>query len=45
MIDALPEEWWPVAVAVTTALLDDPPPRLRDRGRRAGPRALEHGRP
>jgi glutamate--cysteine ligase len=23
-IDALPEEWWPVAVAVTTALLDDP---------------------
>jgi glutamate--cysteine ligase len=24
MIDALPEEWWPVAVAVTTAMLDDP---------------------
>jgi glutamate--cysteine ligase len=24
MIDALPEDWWPVAVAVTTALLDDP---------------------
>ncbi len=24
MIDALPEEWWPVAVAVTVALLDDP---------------------
>jgi glutamate--cysteine ligase len=24
MIDALPEEWWPVAVAVTTALVDDP---------------------
>jgi len=24
MIDALPEEWWPVAVGVTTALLDDP---------------------
>jgi glutamate--cysteine ligase len=24
MIDALPEEWWPVAVSVTTALLDDP---------------------
>jgi glutamate--cysteine ligase len=24
MIDALPEEWWPVAVAVATALLDDP---------------------
>ena len=24
MIDALPEEWWPVAVAVTAALLDDP---------------------
>jgi glutamate--cysteine ligase len=24
MIDALPEEWWPVAVAITTALLDDP---------------------
>jgi glutamate--cysteine ligase len=24
MIDALQEEWWPVAVAVTTALLDDP---------------------
>ena len=24
MIDALPDEWWPVAVAVTTALLDDP---------------------
>jgi glutamate--cysteine ligase len=24
MIDALPERWWPVAVAVTTALLDDP---------------------
>jgi glutamate--cysteine ligase len=23
MIDALPDEWWPVAVAVTTALLDD----------------------
>jgi glutamate--cysteine ligase len=23
MIDALPEEWWPVAVAVATALLDD----------------------
>jgi glutamate--cysteine ligase len=24
MIDALPDEWWPVAVAVTAALLDDP---------------------
>jgi glutamate--cysteine ligase len=24
MIDALPEPWWPVAVAVTAALLDDP---------------------
>jgi glutamate--cysteine ligase len=24
MIDALPEEWWPVAVAITTALVDDP---------------------
>jgi glutamate--cysteine ligase len=24
MIDALPEAWWPVAVAVTVALLDDP---------------------
>ena len=24
MIDALPEEWWPVAIAVTVALLDDP---------------------
>jgi glutamate--cysteine ligase len=24
MIDALPEEWWPVAVAVSVALLDDP---------------------
>jgi glutamate--cysteine ligase len=24
MIDSLPDEWWPVAVAVTTALLDDP---------------------
>jgi glutamate--cysteine ligase len=24
MIDSLPEEWWPVAVAVTVALLDDP---------------------
>jgi glutamate--cysteine ligase len=24
MIDALPEQWWPVAVAVTAALLDDP---------------------
>jgi len=24
MIDALPDEWWPVAVAVTTALVDDP---------------------
>jgi glutamate--cysteine ligase len=24
MIDALPDEWWPVAVAVTVALLDDP---------------------
>lgn len=24
MIDGLPAEWWPVAVAVTTALLDDP---------------------
>jgi glutamate--cysteine ligase len=24
MIDALPERWWPVAVAVTVALLDDP---------------------
>jgi glutamate--cysteine ligase len=23
-LDALPDEWWPVAVAVTTALLDDP---------------------
>jgi glutamate--cysteine ligase len=23
-VDALPDEWWPVAVAVTTALLDDP---------------------
>ena len=23
MIDSLPEEWWPVAIAVTTALLDD----------------------
>jgi glutamate--cysteine ligase len=39
-IDALPDEWWPVAVAVTTALLDDPEaadtasrdtPALRDR--------------
>jgi glutamate--cysteine ligase len=24
MIDALPEQWWPVAVAITVALLDDP---------------------
>jgi len=24
MIDALPEEWWPVAVAITTALVEDP---------------------
>ena len=24
MIDAVPEPWWPVAVAVTVALLDDP---------------------
>jgi glutamate--cysteine ligase len=24
MIDSLPDPWWPVAVAVTTALLDDP---------------------
>ena len=24
VIDALPEQWWPVAVAVTVALLDDP---------------------
>ncbi len=24
MIDALPDAWWPVAVAVTVALLDDP---------------------
>jgi glutamate--cysteine ligase len=24
IVDALPDEWWPVAVAVTTALLDDP---------------------
>ena len=24
MIDALPEEWWPVAVAITDALVDDP---------------------
>jgi glutamate--cysteine ligase len=24
MIDALPEAWWPVAVAITTALVDDP---------------------
>jgi glutamate--cysteine ligase len=24
MIDALPDEWWPVAVAVAAALLDDP---------------------
>jgi glutamate--cysteine ligase len=24
MMDALPEEWWPVAVAITVALLDDP---------------------
>jgi glutamate--cysteine ligase len=24
MLDALQEEWWPVAVAVTAALLDDP---------------------
>jgi glutamate--cysteine ligase len=24
MIDALPEQWWPVAVAVAVALLDDP---------------------
>ena len=24
MIDALPDDWWPVAVAVTVALLDDP---------------------
>jgi glutamate--cysteine ligase len=23
-IDALPDEWWPVAVAVTTVLIDDP---------------------
>jgi len=24
VVDALPDAWWPVAVAVTTALLDDP---------------------
>jgi glutamate--cysteine ligase len=24
MIDALPDDWWPVAVAVTAMLLDDP---------------------
>jgi glutamate--cysteine ligase len=48
MIDALPEEWWPVAVTVTTALLDHPAaayvaetvlPPLRDRG----PVGARHG--
>ena len=49
MIDALPEEWWPVAVAVTTALLDDPvaaacaaadAPAVRDRWTAAARDAL-----
>jgi glutamate--cysteine ligase len=49
MIDALPEEWWPVAVAVATALLDDPvaaacaavdAPAVRDRWTAAARDAL-----
>jgi glutamate--cysteine ligase len=49
MIDALPEAWWPVAVAVTTALLDDPAaatcaaaaaPAVRDRWAAAARHAL-----
>ena len=47
MIDALPEEWWPVAVAVTTALLDDPvaaAPRRRRRGAGARPLARSGAR-
>ena len=32
MIDALPDEWWPVAVAVATALLDDPAAAAAARG-------------
>ena len=52
MIDALPEEWWPVAVAVTTALLDDPDAAararratapVRDRWRSASRDALADG--
>ena len=43
MIDALPEPWWPVAVAVATALLDDPDGGRRRgrRRRRAGARPLD----
>ena len=49
MIDALPEEWWPVAVAVTVALIDDPiaaecataaSARVRDRWATAAREAL-----
>ncbi len=42
MIDALPEEWWPVAVAVTTALLDDP--EAVARARRATAPVRDHWR-
>ena len=37
VIDALPDRWWPVAVAVTAALLDDP--EAADRAARATGRA------
>lgn len=38
MIDALPEPWWPVAVGVTTALLDDPSAARRASDATAGSR-------
>ena len=46
MIDALPEEWWPVAVAITVALLDDPlAAECATAATAPGARALEHGGP
>ena len=46
MIDALPEPWWPVAVGVATALLDDPLAARRASDATAGrARPLVRGRP
>ena len=36
VVDALPDAWWPVAVAVTTALLDDAEGRRRGGAARRG---------